>query len=975
MRPRNDIDAADIECVRNWEHFDADWYLREFEDVRMLGLDPAYHYLWLGARIGRKPSADFARFPNRHFIVRDLIEEIRKGNFLDQGVFEDTFHGLHLGRQAAEFIPEALHDTASIADIRVAVHAHMFYPDLAEEFAWHLSQVPGKFDLYASTPSPDAQRVVRDAFETLNNVGKVDVRVTPNLGRDIAPFFVEFGKDLGAYDVIGHVQTKKSLYNGGRTDGWRDYILDALFEQPSKIASYIRMLSSGRYGIIYPQTFHKITYMAHTWLANSGLAHAWAPRFGINALPDGYFDFPAGSMFWARSDALRPLLDANLQWSDFPPETGQTDGTLAHCLERMLGLVPTSGHFLHGVIRDKGTPSWSRWRMDHFVNRPLDEIKATISAPETRVVAFDIFDTLICRPFLDPEFIKKILEEVYEQQGLLDFPSVRSKSEVAARTRHGRDVDIHAIYAELKATSRKAGDIARADLEIELELKSARPRAEVIELLRFAVESGKKVILASDMFLPQDAILKMLDRCGIEGWQKMYLSSEIGLRKDSGQLYEHILRHEGLKPNQLVMFGDNERSDIQIPGEMGIRVNHTIKPTNLMRAMPRLADLIPDAAHAPVEDQFLFGSIALNGFAAVHHPHFEVADMFGASPGMIGYGLLGPIVSAFCQFLVDQARQNDLGRFQFLAREGQFLKKAFDCWQSNSCEKIETEYLLISRRAITVPCIENVEDIFAIAAANEFHGAPVDTLLAERFGIVLDEATWKECQRRQLWSREAPLKILGGDIDAIRPFLAFIAPQILAQSTRERSDALSYFADTRISAADRCAVVDVGYGSTIQRHLMKLLNFDVHGLYMMTDRRGAELEDEGRVLSRGCFVQAAEHSTTVSPLFRYSFILEKMLSSDDEQVIRYTSNKDVQFRKPATSSQAAKRIRREIQEGALAFTADAARFRDELNGGSLQIGKSRCEQLFSRFVENMSDNEKEIFNTLDLDDLYCGRTT
>jgi lipopolysaccharide biosynthesis protein len=44
-------------------------------------------------------------------------------------------------------------------------------------------------------------------------------------------------------------------------------------------------------------------------------------------------------MFWARLAALRPLLDAHLGEWEFPAEGGYVDGTIAHAIERALGLA------------------------------------------------------------------------------------------------------------------------------------------------------------------------------------------------------------------------------------------------------------------------------------------------------------------------------------------------------------------------------------------------------------------------------------------------------------------------------------------------------------------------------------------------------------------------------------------------------------------------------------------------------------
>jgi hypothetical protein len=87
-------------------------------------------------------------------------------------------------------------------------------------------------------------------------------------------------------------------------------------------------------GIIASQHFEPIRHWVN-WAGNSDKAEKLASRIGFKIQSSDTLDFPSGSMFWARTKALRPLLDLDLKTDQFESESGQKDGTLAHAIERL----------------------------------------------------------------------------------------------------------------------------------------------------------------------------------------------------------------------------------------------------------------------------------------------------------------------------------------------------------------------------------------------------------------------------------------------------------------------------------------------------------------------------------------------------------------------------------------------------------------------------------------------------------------
>lgn len=152
------------------------------------------------------------------------------------------------------------------------------------------------------------------------------------------------------------------------------------------------------------------------------------------------------------------------------------------------------------------------------------------------IVSFDIFDTLLKRNVKKPTDVFEYIEKKNNKTG---FCEQRIAAEKRARTKkNGVEVTLSDIYAEMPY------DFSSEELEAEGELLIANDW--ILPVYKHALKS-KRVIITSDMYLPEEFICQILEREGLGGYEKLYLSSSVGKTKYSGELFELIIGELGKK--------------------------------------------------------------------------------------------------------------------------------------------------------------------------------------------------------------------------------------------------------------------------------------------------------------------------------------------------------------------------------------------------------------------------------------------
>ncbi len=219
----------------------------------------------------------------------------------------------------------------------IGIICHIFHEDLAGEMRDLIGNVPFPADLHLSTDTEAKRAVIARAFADWDR-GSSEIRVVPNRGRDIAPKFVGFADAYARHDLVLFLHSKKSL-TSPVGDQWRNTLTRSLVGTPDVVRSIVDVF--GRHpevGLVMCQHFEGIRPYLN-WDGNYPAGRRLARRMGFRITPRHVLDLPSGSMFWARSAALRPLLDLGLRLAEFPPEENQVRGTLAHAIERVLLFV------------------------------------------------------------------------------------------------------------------------------------------------------------------------------------------------------------------------------------------------------------------------------------------------------------------------------------------------------------------------------------------------------------------------------------------------------------------------------------------------------------------------------------------------------------------------------------------------------------------------------------------------------------
>ncbi len=330
--------------------------------------------------------------------------------------------------------------------------------------------------------------------------------------------------------------------------------------------------------------------------------------------------------------------------------------------------------------------------------------------------------------------------------------------------------------------------------------------AELVMQLMQEKKSKRKVVCISDFYMPGSWLLDLFKMRNIDFlFDRIYASSDFGLRKSSGHLYGYVLNDlRTLLPdityNNLLMLGDNRLSDYTIPKNMGIKV-YKFKDKIISQKINRMYRGLMNIYRNNIRCHLPFSNYSFSLFW-------------------------------FCRSLLVNLKKENLNEVWFFSREGKILKQFFEEYLYLYNEKdMKCHYLNISRQSTFLPSLSQID-------SEDFYYLKAKTATMSLKDFLNSLGIFELCV--PILENRYDFEKVESDFFNSRIFSKLKTDQrFLSVYEKERLDAkqkaMNYFQSKGIclETEKRYAVVDIGWKGSIQDCLYKIFDekYTILGYY------------------------------------------------------------------------------------------------------------------------------------------------
>lgn len=515
-----------------------------------------------------------------------------------------------------------------------------------------------------------------------------------------------------------------------------------------------------------------------------------------------------------------------------------------------------------------------------------------------KVNSFDVFETAIVRIWAKPTDLFRELGNQLQQEGLIQvspesWQQMRIDAETNARKASAKgEVTLEEIYKQFLSSFNWSTEQLKQimEKEIALELASLRPVPKMRQKIQSLQKQNDRIIYMSDMYLPKDIIQDFLVNNNV--WAKdsnLYVSSEIGASKATGELFPYCLKQESIKARDLIHIGDNLNSDVKKPKKQGVKVE-PFTQTHLNR----YEQLLADEQSLPQRFRSL-----LAGMSRLTRLQSQQTDLQKQVIWDTTASAIAPVLFGFVHSCLQKAQERGIKRLYFVARDGQILHKIAEVICRNWNYDIDCRYLYGSRQAWNAPALQEIGETELTWIFSNTTFLSVDAV-CERVNIK-PEQIQDILNRYGFGTAKWNLNLDNEEREQLKRVFdeKEVLDIILATAATYREKAIGYFRQEQLDDGLPFAIVDVGWTGSSLRSFSKVLQSagfypqsGTHGFFFALEKR---LKASAKDQLLAYFYDAEAPVGNRSNICQYRCLFELFVSADHGGTKEYDRNGDRYF--------------------------------------------------------------------------------
>lgn len=456
-----------------------------------------------------------------------------------------------------------------------------------------------------------------------------------------------------------------------------------------------------------------------------------------------------------------------------------------------------------------------------------------------RFLSVDVFDTLLFRQSDSPAGVFTLAGTKLEQQRQLppgiaaaDYPQLRIQAELLCRRQFAaKEITLDQILACMPGNQMQRQAYAEAELQAEQQLCVLNH--ELIHALHQLYQDGVQVVLLSDMYLNAQQIRQYLL------WHDsfllslpLYVSCETGAAKHDGSGLSWLQNHAKFDKQDWLHIGDNWQADIVQARNFGIRAAWYAPRLDMLQL--HFSEQLPETS-ADFSVQRRLRSIPPHWWLSPNeqrHPDMQMAYSLGAA-------VWGPVLTAFADWILQQATRQQCKAVLCFMREGQLFAEVLRSRLPLHSQPLRIEPVYVSRCALYWPSLQVTEPDWLtqlLLLLRDQKGYSVKALCDDLDLVIPAELADYE---QQLLTDTSQINMNNQSLWHLLVKLAQRnEPQLRLKISQQQQAFEQYWQRLSLPDPAQVALVDLGHGGTCHRLLSDILqaDFALNLLFYHSDR-------------------------------------------------------------------------------------------------------------------------------------------